>query len=339
MIGDNYSVKSVVSGSCLRPYRIVNRRWDDRTPSGRFNLYVYKRSHNWQNPPDLWIDVPCGKCQGCVRDKSRMWRVRLLHEYMFGQHQSCICVTLTVSDDHMSEFQSLQDVKKVFRDFLNRLRYYTFDGKLPKRFFISELGDKTGRLHFHGFIFDLGCSYQDVRRSWKCGFIWIDPVRSVKQFTYCTKYLTKPSVRWFKPQVFVSPGLGQSYVSRASSVSYHHGYGSGDYNFTVRIGDFTYRLPQYYKAKLFTRREMDDYKANVAQSDRPEKFVLSGHTYEDKRHYYEARKRFLQASIRSNLSQDLIDYSDTVLNDVSGDCPISELDEFPAFSDQDYPKM
>ena len=40
---------------------------------------------------DYHVLIDCGTCLGCLRDKARSWRVRLLHEHMFGNHDSCTC--------------------------------------------------------------------------------------------------------------------------------------------------------------------------------------------------------------------------------------------------------
>ena len=47
------------------------------------------------------LEVPCGKCIGCKRQRVRAWAVRCLHEAQM--HKENCFVTLTFDDAHLSK--------------------------------------------------------------------------------------------------------------------------------------------------------------------------------------------------------------------------------------------
>ena len=81
-----------------------------------------------------YIDIPCGKCVGCLLDRSRDWATRCMLEAKDHEH-NCF-ITLTYNDDHLpdkremindltgeiseSPFRTLQ--KRDFQLFMKRLR-------------------------------------------------------------------------------------------------------------------------------------------------------------------------------------------------------------------------
>lgn len=69
------------------------------------------------------LDLPCGQCNGCRLEKSRIWGARIAHEaaYLeeeYGLYSSFI--TLTYSERYLPAYGSL--VKHHLQDFLKRLR-------------------------------------------------------------------------------------------------------------------------------------------------------------------------------------------------------------------------
>lgn len=81
---------------CLRPHQIINPHFNPKTALGAKNLRVWRIANGSPQgyPEDYQILIDCGTCLGCLRDKARSWRVRLLHEHMFGNHDSCTCLTI-----------------------------------------------------------------------------------------------------------------------------------------------------------------------------------------------------------------------------------------------------
>lgn len=294
--------------SCLHPSEMVNPRWDARrSDKAKFRLDTFRQFHPGEiYPVDYKIMVPCGKCSACLKDRARMWRVRLLHECAYGNHDSCVAITLTISNDYYDQFKEKDKLKACIRGFLDRLRYYCAGRKLPKRFFVTELGEEHDRLHFHGFLWDLRCAYADVRRCWKYGFVWIDQVRSIKQFSYVTKYITKADIKFHIPQVYVSPGLGKGYTEQERYVEWHKGSRSSGPRFFCQFGDFRYSLPVYYRRKMFTDAEAYLGKVRLSQSDRPFQKVLASRLYTDERQFYQVRARLYEVSLRKGKSQPII---------------------------------
>lgn len=154
--------------ACLRPITIPNPRYKKllKTPSKFFDYLknTLGLEHCFYNetdktlpfgllPIDFKISVPCGKCAECRKSKRLAWSHRLAVETM--QHKESTFLTLTLDDKFLDEFK---DTPKVpLMRFIDRLRKHL--GYRPKYFFVSELGEKTRRLHFHGVIF--GTSRKD----------------------------------------------------------------------------------------------------------------------------------------------------------------------------------
>ena len=97
------------------------------------------------------VPVPCGKCKGCLDSKIRDWRSRLILESKSNPPASFI--TLTYRDSDLPSSPS----KRHLQLFLKRLRNASRDYGVPpfalRYFLVSEYGDKTHRLHYHGLLF------------------------------------------------------------------------------------------------------------------------------------------------------------------------------------------
>lgn len=291
---------------CLNPKEIINPHWSPHRSEGRANLRAFRVLHHdpQKYPEDYKIIIPCGNCVGCLRDYARAWRVRLLHEHQYGNHSNCLCLTLTINPENYEKFQSKEDMRRCLRMFFDRLRFYIRRRRVPKHFFVSELGEKKGRLHFHGFLWDCSVNLFDLRRAWSYGFIWVDQLRSDKQLAYCTKYITKPAVAWHKPTVFVSPKLGEAYTHDLQWTAWHHqGNCDSNINLCCRFGDYVYALPAYYKNKIFTPAELSRFKVLLSELDRPFRKILGRTAYTDPLSFARAREALLVDSVRQGRSK------------------------------------
>lgn len=287
--------------SCLHPVYLTNPHWNKFTSLGKRNLALWRAMNPGKiYPDDYKIFVPCGKCLGCRKDRARQWRVRLLHEHMFGKHFNCICLTLTIDNDNYAKFSDKAGIKACLRAFLDRLRYYTSSRKLPKRFFVTELGEERDRLHFHGFMWDIDIPYDKIRRCWSYGFIWIDKLKSVKQLSYATKYITKPSFKFHYPLVFVSPGLGADYLKQRNWQDWHR----KDPDYFLRMhctfNGWTYSLPHYYRRKMFSTAEILRHKLLLSKHERPFKKFFLGRSYVDARQYATDRDKMYETTVRTS---------------------------------------
>jgi len=102
---------------------------------------------------DLPASVPCGRCVGCLLERSRQWALRCVHEASLHD-QNCF-VTLTYDDAHLPADSGLD--KSHFQDFIRSLRKRT---DVPIRYYhCGEYGDRTRRPHYHACIF--GFDFQD----------------------------------------------------------------------------------------------------------------------------------------------------------------------------------
>ena len=291
---------------CLRPHQIINPHFNPNTTLGAKNLRVWRVANKSPQgyPEDYQILIDCGTCLGCLRDKARSWRVRLLHEHMFGNHDFCTCLTLTIAPEYYEQFQTKAGMASAMRAFIDRLRYYTPGRRSPKRFFISELGEDRGRLHFHGFVWDCNIPRRDLERSWRYGFICARPLRSARQLSYATKYITKPAVDFHKPTIFVSPGLGLSYCNQERWRSWHKkGNANDPLNLYCKFDSFVYAMPRYYRTKIFTDDEIRNFKVLLSKSERPFEKVLGRQTYTEPLSYAQNRAELLEVTLRSGKSK------------------------------------
>lgn len=105
------------------------------------------------------IDLPCGRCVGCLLERAKSWALRCVHESQMHEHNSFI--TLTYHPDHLPLNNSLE--KKDFQKFIRALRQGT--KKKIRYFMCGEYGEPTeknnyiARPHFHALLF--GLSFPD----------------------------------------------------------------------------------------------------------------------------------------------------------------------------------
>lgn len=203
-------------------------------------------------PRRLW--VPCGRCIHCRKRRASDWRLRLMHECRYGSHSNAIFVTLTIAPEHYKGLDT--PVQQYLRTFFDNYRTYfagsTSDrARIPKHFFVEELGEQRGRLHLHGIIWDSDfyiprsvCSprprkvfykgkYHDVydnqlemadyvRFCWPYGQqVFVRELESHQDICasagYIVKYLTDTDKVYdydFYARIYCSPALGRDYLSR-----------------------------------------------------------------------------------------------------------------------------
>lgn len=141
------------------------------------------------------LEVPCGKCLACRIKKRSEWTMRLIQELSY--HDDAVFVTLTYSDDHLPENESL--VKSDLQKFIKRLRKNL--DKPIKYFACGEYGDKTERPHYHLIIYGLGLKPQDkqlIIDAWQYADWNVDTIRrksfglvEPKSIAYVAQYIDK----------------------------------------------------------------------------------------------------------------------------------------------------
>lgn len=128
---------------CLQPLTMFNPH---------YKKFPWKLSIAKLMPHDLYINVPCGKCVHCRRRLASDWRIRVYNELSYGYKQNkyyrADFITLTISDEFYAEFREKPErALHLFRE-----RFRKKFGHALRHFFVTELGDKSARLHFHGII-------------------------------------------------------------------------------------------------------------------------------------------------------------------------------------------
>lgn len=159
-------------------------------------MKVYKA-----NGTPVSLNIPCGKCIECSKQKANEWASRLMLEA--DCHKDVCCLTLTYDDMHLPAGEEL--CKRDIQLFLKSLRKAIAPVKV-RYFYCGEYGSKNGRPHYHMIIFgwkpsDLvykfskkGHHYFNSKFTeaiWKRGWVVIDPALDKKTCFYCAKYLQK----------------------------------------------------------------------------------------------------------------------------------------------------
>ena len=128
---------------------------------------------------DKDMDVPCGKCLGCLISYRRMWSARMLHEAEYWD--DAIFVTLTYSDEFVPKAYltgrltlKKEDLQKFFKRLRRRLDFESFGPSVRVRkiryYACGEYGDKneyrkgkigTERPHYHMIIFGMRADRND----------------------------------------------------------------------------------------------------------------------------------------------------------------------------------
>lgn len=237
--------------SCLHPLNVRHPRrrsakWQSRQSAlfhaGDWDTYLYERNTTPQR-----LEVPCGRCSECRRQRAASWRHRLIAEHLYGNHQNAIFVTLTISDEHYDDYPEGL-VPQYLRIFWENYRNFFADderARIPKYWFTTERGDENGRLHLHGIIWDSefyvpeDCYdkstlyYQrshgwiDDRQKeiahaittcWPFGFVYVGTECSARTMSYITKYITKETQydNSFISRTYCSPGIGRAQLDNGS---------------------------------------------------------------------------------------------------------------------------
>lgn len=175
------------------------------------------------------IDVPCGRCLGCLQERSRQWAVRLMHENKL--HEDSGFLTLTYDEEHVPRDGSLRP--RDFTLFMKRLRKEFGEG--IRYFQCGEYGERLERPHHHALLF--GLRFPDLR-PYKQGLstsavldgLWGNGYCSVGEVTfesaqyvagYVLKKVVGPSAEsWYKGRLpeYVTmsrrPGIGRAFIEK-----------------------------------------------------------------------------------------------------------------------------
>lgn len=301
--------------ACENPRRIRNPRYKGMSLT---DMYDYSERHygKYARPPDVYLDVGCGFCASCQKRRLNSYRMRLMYEC--EKYPNTLYLTLTFTDDALKEYKN--DYNRAIKEFLDSFRKKF--GKGVKHFFISEFGDDTHRIHYHGLLFNVPktCTEFDVDSIWNRAYgkkrkdfkkfvgVFKNPRGIVdvswlregpKAASYICKYLTKDydSPTEKRPRVLISNGVGLGYLSPVQ-VHLHRSTLSPFLAFNGR----KYALPKYYKDKIFDQDLKDRIIINRMNEDPFAPKELNGrYHYPIFPGYYPTYEKALQSLHADNL--------------------------------------
>ncbi len=144
---------------------------------------------------------PCGKCQGCLRQRRRAWVGRMLVEQAMTPGGECSFVTLTYAPENLP-FVHHQETdtwvwtleKLALQKYLRAVRDAAHKLDLNFRYFAcGEYGEETGRPHYHLIAFGLGIGARSIFAGlWKMGFVSVYEANA-RTMSYVAKYCLKGS--------------------------------------------------------------------------------------------------------------------------------------------------
>jgi len=205
--------------------------------------------------------VPCGRCDECLRQQRNDWYVRLEREtkYQKSLHRNSVFITITIAPEYYDS--ALLNPSSFIRMWFERIRRRF--GHSIKHAVFQEFGThpeqgNEPRLHFHGVLWDVSCSYNAIREAVKdLGFVWMSvymdessavfakslPITVGKLKTNLYDFLQNSRYR----RKFISAGVGD-YLGDFKAPGVISGLWSyRDYQTGVV---YRYRIPRYYDKYL-----------------------------------------------------------------------------------------
>lgn len=224
---------------------------------------------NYSNRIDYYVNVPCRRCVNCVRSYMTYWRNRLLYEFEYmssDARRNSYFFTLTFDTKYYRQidFRSMDSTRSSIhsfkRKFIDRIRKSS--GSAPRHWIVTEYGERKGRLHLHGFFFDVNFDIHNLDRFWKYGLVDYSQMNE-NTIKYCTAYITKGNEDIILPPnkvqfVFCSPGIGKSYCDDPYNIRYHHPFPGVLNPVLQNSSQYLQSLPRYFKSKIFTDDERED---------------------------------------------------------------------------------
>lgn len=200
------------------------------------------------------IEVPCGKCNLCLKKRADQWFLRLSYE--LKKATSAYFVTLTYEDAPRTKNGLCTAKKSDLQDYFKRLRQREGGNNTYISYYASvEYGEKRHRPHYHIILFNV-YDKNNITRAWSIegkylGFVTVSEITDARM-RYVTGYIEKrvgignqvndDRVKEFS---LMSKKLGIHYVETATL--YHtttlRGY--------TQLGKRKFSLPRYYKDKMF----------------------------------------------------------------------------------------
>lgn len=224
------------------------------------------------------LQIPCGSCGSCLKQKSRNWAFRILQECK--KFDNNYFITFTYSDENIPKdgnliHDEISKFNKKLKTDLNRKNI-----KSDFRFYgVGEYGEHTLRPHYHVIYFNLNLPdlvfrnydkqgnaiYESkfLENEWNKGIIYIGSV-SVSSACYVARYCDKKQSLSFSQKEYLK-SIG--WVPEFSCMSRRPGIGSDSFDFIFnefKNGCFhlftdknRFSIPKYYLDKIKSSDDVD----------------------------------------------------------------------------------
>lgn len=248
---------------------------------GRSSKYQYiQQLYRHEDVDHLvkFVQIPCGHCDECLKDRARQWAIRILKEAENSYYNYFI--TLTYDDDKLPGYNLVKDEISKFN---KKLKTALSRAGKPSdfRFYgVGEYGSKSARPHYHVIYFNLKLDdlvfYKTTEDGnilfnspfidsiWKKGFCVIGAV-DVGSACYVSRYVDKKRLltkeqkeqlenKGVVPEFSVmsrNPGIGSCYYEKVKD-----NFKQGIYNIPFRDNNFS--IPKYFKDKLKNDLDLDE---------------------------------------------------------------------------------
>lgn len=284
---------------CLYPIKYINKKYTPTIKNGgcvpKPPIIGYDE-HGFPIYDErvLYINIPCGQCIECRKQKARNWQIRLHEE--IKAHKYSYFITLTFDPEElgklMKETNNIECNATAAIAVRRCLEYYRKDHKKSLRhWLITELGHEgTERIHLHGLLFtDDPLQFNKFDRSnyyiwkyWKYGIVYVGDYCTAKTINYIVKYVNKIDTqhKGFIGQIFASPGIGKQFMTESNIIKYRSKL-NGKYDDFYRLQNGSkVKLPTYYKNKLYNEEEREQMWREFMDEN---KITILGNTlYKDK---------------------------------------------------------
>ena len=175
-------------------------------------------------------------------------------------------VTFTFSDESLNDISKKLGIRNnPSYEELNQMCYYALrhymelyrkynNGKYPKYWFITELGEDFERIHMHGILW----GDASLLGLWKYGYWYKGDYVNEKTINYITKYMLKIPEKnpEFIGKVMASKGIGKGYWKSYNARRNRYVQSETNENYKLPDGSEV-PLPQYYRNYIYTDEEKE----------------------------------------------------------------------------------
>ena len=228
-----------------------------------------ERVYGVRYPPNRIIEVPCGKCINCAKRRFFGYRMRLIYELQ--RYPNSLFVTLTFDNESLIHF--VDDYNRSILLFLDRIRKAF--GKQVRHWFVAEYGEKKGRIHYHGILFNCQMTNEELAKYWKYGHTFVGYANEITA-KYIVKYLTKNDTKGSTPpRIISSKGIGDNWLDTAEANLIRSSLSTAIY-----IDSKPIPLPRFYIDKMYTQRDKEKISYYNFMENKRE-YWLAGRKYDD----------------------------------------------------------